>query len=110
MVDYLYNLPNSTDLDEISTDIITITPSLSGFFLFVVFLLFFIGGSTRQKIRTGTADYSAWAVVGSVAMWLLALIMSVRSGFIQFDWLIISVVISIGSATWFFLDRKVSEI
>ena len=108
---YLYELPNSTTgADEIITQTASAFPGLSPLILFFVFLIVFIGGITRQKSRTGTADYSAWAVIGSIATLLIALLFSVNAGFIRLDWLLIVLSLNILSGIWFFLDRKVSEI
>ena len=111
-LDYLYTLPNSTDgLDNI------VLQMTSGSFywlvpimLFFTFILVFMGGISRQKLKSGTADYSAWAIIASMATLLPALLFSVTAGFIRLDWLIIVVVLNIVSAIWFFLDRKISEV
>jgi len=115
MVDYIYTLPNSTTgIDSIIGQTMNSGGSMASFIpgsiLFFIFLVVFIGGSTRQKTRTGTADYSAWAVVGSVATFFVALLMSISAEYIQLDWLLIVVTLTIGSVTWFFLDRKTSEV
>lgn len=109
---YLYELPNSTSgIDNI------VSQMTSGSFywvvpliLFFTFMIIFIGGITRQKMRTGTADYSVWAVLGSIATLLIALLFSVSAGYIRLDWLVIVVVLTIFSGIWFFLDRKVTEV
>ena len=108
---YLYNLPNATGgADEIITETITAFPALVPLILFFVFAVVFLGGITRQKIRTGTADYSAWAIIASMATLLPALLFSVNAGFIRLDWLIIVISMNILSAVWFFMDRKISEV
>jgi len=109
---YLYELPNSTSgLDSI---VLQMTSGSFGWIvpvmLFFVFILVFIGGITRQKIKTGSADYSGWAILASMATLLPALLFSVTAGFIRLDWLIIVVILNIGSAVWFFLDRKITEV
>ena len=109
---YLYELPNTTSgIDSI------ITSMTEGSFywfvpmmLFFVFCVIFIGGITRQKLRTGSADYAAWAIVASMGTLLPALLFSVSSGFIRLDWLIIVITLNILSAFWFFLDRRSSEV
>ena len=109
---YLYNLPNSTSgLDSIILQMTTgsfywLVPVM----LFFTFMLVFLGGISRQRIKTGTADYSAWAIIASMATLLPALLFSVSAGYIRLDWLVIVVVINIGSAVWFFLDRKITEV
>jgi len=108
---YLYNLPNETaGLDVMTVQIFDSFPFVSALLLVFVFFVVFLGGITRQTIRSGTADYSAWAIIASMATLLPALLFSVTSGFIQLDWLIIVVSLNILSAIWFFLDRKPSEI
>ena len=78
--------------------------------LLLVYLTVFLGGITRQTIRSGTADYSAWALIAAMATLLPTLLFSVTAGFIQLDWLIIVVAINILSAVWFFMDKKPSEV
>lgn len=110
MVEYIYNLPNSTNLNTITTQTINVVPSLSAWILFFVFMVVFLGGSGRQRYRTGQVDFPAWAVVGSVSTWLIALLMSVSEGYLQIDWLIVCTFFSILSGLWFFMDRRSSEI
>ena len=111
-LDYLYSIPNSTS----GMDSIVLQMTQGSFywfvplFLFFIFLMIFVGGITRQKIKTGTADYSVWAVLASIATLLPALLFSVTSGFIRLDWLVIVVLLNILSAIWFFLDKKITEV
>ena len=108
---YLYNLPNATSgADAILSQTTNVFPSFTPLILFFVFGVVFLGGITRQKLRTGTADYSAWAIIASIATLLPALLFSVSSGFIRLDWLLIVISLNILSAVWFFLDRKASEV
>ena len=111
MVTYLYNLPNATDgIDSIMVQVMSVSPALPALLLLFVFLTVFLGGSIRQSTKTGSADFSAWSVVASVSTLIMALLMSVNASFISLDWLIIVIVLNIGSATWFFLSRRQSEI
>jgi len=108
---YLYDVPNATSgADAILLQLVTSFPALVPFILFFIFLVVFIGGITRQKIKTGTADYSAWAIIASIATLLPALLFSISSGYIRLDWLVIVISLNILSAIWFFLDRKISEV
>jgi len=111
-LDYLYSIPNSTSgLDSI---VLQMTEGsfywLVPMILFFTFMIIFVGGITRQKIKTGTSDYSVWAVLASIATLLPALLFSVTAGFIRLDWLVIVVSLNILSAIWFFLDRKITEV
>ena len=110
-LDYLYNLPNSTaSADEILSQTTNVFPAFTPLILFFVFFVVLLGGITRQKLRNGTADYSAWAVIASMATLLPALLFSVNAGFIRLDWLIIVISLNLLSAIWFFMDRKASEV
>ena len=108
---YLYELPNATSgVDDILSQTTTMFPALTPLMLFFVFAVVFLGGITRQKIKTGTADYSAWAIIASMATLLPALLLSVSAGYIRLDWLIIVISMNILSAIWFFMDRRISEV
>ncbi len=109
--EYLYNLPNGTlGSDEILVQTMEVFPAFTPLILFFVFAVVFLGGIARQKAKTGTADYSAWAIIGSMATLLPALLFSVSAGFIRLDWLVIVVSLNILCGLWFFLDRKISEV
>ncbi len=108
---YLYELPNATSgMDAILIQTINIFPAFTPLLLLFVFFVVFLGGIGRQKLRTGTADYPVWSVIASLSMLMVALILSIVSGFIRLDWLVIVVVITIFSGIWFFLDRRAGEI
>ena len=107
---YIYTLPNGTTLDTIGVQMITAVPEFTPLLLLFVFMLVFLGGSARQKARTGSADFPMWSVVGSVSALMIALLLSTISGVIQLDWLVITVVITIFCGVWFFLDHKQSEV
>jgi len=108
---YLYQLPNATSgLDAIMVQTLNIFPALTPLILLFVFLVIFLGGITRQKLRSGTSDYPAWAMVASLATLIPALLFSVQAGFIRLDWLVIVITLNILSAIWFFFDRKYTEV
>ena len=108
---YLYDLPNETSgIDAILVSTVTAMPAFVPLLLFFVFFVVVLGGITRQKLRTGTADYSMWFVIGSLATFMISLIMTTITGLIRLDWLIIVTAITILSGVWFFFDRKVSEV
>lgn len=109
---YLYSLPNETTegIDAIGEQIVTSVPAFTPLLLLFVFFVVFLGGSARQKLRTGDADFSMWAVVASIGTLLIALVLSITAGFIRLDWLIIVVVVTIFSGVWFFLDHGKSDV
>lgn len=108
---YLYNLPNATDgLDSILVETVREIPFLSTLLLLFIWFVVMLGGIGLQSRRLGTADYPMWSVVASLAVFLVALLMSVTSGLIRIDALVITFVITIFSFVWLFLNRKQSEI
>jgi len=109
---YLYDLPNATT----GIDALILQLTTGSFYWFVPLILLFVwavvfgGGVSRQRIRTGNADYPAWATLSSIATLLIALLFSVSAGYIRLDWLVIVVVLNIFSAIWLFLDKRVTEV
>lgn len=110
-LNYLYTLPNSTEgLDAILVETAEAVPHLTPLLFFFVFFVVFLGGISLQRTRMGTADYPMWSVVASLSVFLLALVMSVSTGLLHLDWLVIVVVVTIFSGVWLFLDRRQSEV
>lgn len=110
-LDYLYNLPNSTEgLDNIFVEVVTAEPSFIPLLMAFTFFLIFLGGISRQKMRSGTADYPLWAVVASLGTYLVTLVLSLTAGLINIWWLSIVTVVTMFSGIWLFLDRKMSEV
>ena len=108
---YLYDLPNATgSADAVLYQTVTALPSFIPLLLVFVFFLVMLGGISRQKARTGTADYPMWSVVASLSTFLIALILTLNSGLINIRWLVIVVVITIFSGVWLFLSKKMGEI
>jgi hypothetical protein len=109
-LDYLYELPNATSgIDEIAKQTINAVPQLATFLLVFLWFVVFLGGVIRQNLRTGSADYAAWSVAASLSTFMAVLIMSVSSGFIKLDYLIVVVVITIFSFVWLALDKRGNE-
>lgn len=107
----LYSLPTSTSgLDQIAIDTIAEVPAFSVLILVFTFFVTFLSGIGMQKARTGTSDYPLWATIASVATVMLTMIMSVTTGILRIDWVVITVVVTIFSAVWLFLDQKPSEL
>jgi ABC-type dipeptide/oligopeptide/nickel transport system permease subunit len=107
----LYTLPNATSgIDEIMTETITAVPGFPAMLLAFIFFVVFLGGIARQKLRSGTSDYSMWMVIASISTLMIALILSTTTGFMRLDWLVIIVVVTILSGVWLFLDRRQSEV
>lgn len=107
----LYELPNATSgMDAILVETITAVPSFTPLILAFVFFVVFLGGISRQKIRTGTSDYAMWSVVAALATFMIALIMTMVEGIIHLDVLVIVVSVTIMCGVWLFLDRRQSEV
>lgn len=110
-LDYLYSLPNATTgLDDIAVQTATALPEFTPLLMVFVFFVVFLGGISRQKARSGFADYPMWSVVASISVFIIALLLTLVEGLIHIDWLVIITVITIFSGIWLFLDRKSSEI
>ena len=110
-LDYLYSLPNSTEgLDEILIETATAIPGMVPLLLAFIWFVVFLGGVSMQNVRLGTADYPMWSVVASLSAFMIALVMSLTSGLINLDYLIITLVVTIFSGVWLFFDRKQSEV
>lgn len=110
-LDYLYNLPNATTgFDDIAVQTISALPSFTPLLMVFVFFVVFLGGISRQKMRSGFADYPMWSVIASMSAFLIALMLSLYEGLIHLDWLVVIVVVTIFSGVWLFLDRKQSEV
>ncbi len=108
---YLYDLPNSTEgLDAIAVQTVSAVPSLTPLILVFVFFVVFLGGISRQNLRSGSADYPMWAVTASLATFLVTILMTVIEGLINLNILIIVTVITIFSAVWLFLDKRAGEV
>lgn len=109
MPNYLFDFPNATTPDGILVETATTMSSLTPLFLLFLFIFIFMGGVSRQKLRSGTADYPMWAVVGSLGTLMMALILGIKPGLISLEWTVIVAVITIFCGVWLFLDRKINE-
>ena len=107
---YLYSIPNATTgMDDILIQEQAAVPSFIPLILLFVFFVVFLGGVIRQKARTGTADYSLWALLGCLTTFFTSLLMSVIQGLVNLFWLGIIIFLTIFAAVWFFIDRKPQE-
>ena len=104
-----YTFPNGTRPDDILIQTQSAVNVFIPMFLFFLFFVIFLGGTSRQKMRTGTADYPMWAVVSSLSILIISLLLGVVSGLISLGTTVIIVVITISSGAWLFLDRKINE-
>lgn len=105
----LYDFPNATTPDAILVQVQTQVPVFTPLLLAFVFFIVAGGGIVRQIAKTGTADYPMWTSLGSIAMFIIALILSLISGLISLTWLVVATLITIFSGVWLFLDRRTSE-
>jgi len=108
---YLYTPPtNTTNLDQAVIQVAQAVPPFIPMLMAFVWFVVFLGGIGLQKLRTGTADYPMWSVVASLATFMLTMLMSVKSGLINLEWLVVVIVITIFSAVWFFLSSRPGEL
>lgn len=108
---YLFNLPNETNgADKIMVQIIQEISTLTYAFLIFLFFAIVIYGSSRQRETTGRVDYPAWFFIASLIVSFLSLIFGITNGFINRDFFVIIILLTIIFAIWFFLDRRPEEI
>lgn len=100
-----YNLPNGTTPDEILGSISTSVPVLPIMLLVFSWFVIFLGGVLRQNTKSGYADLPMWASIASLGCLLLSLVLTVRSGFIVLEVLMVVIAVTIFSGVWFFLSR-----
>lgn len=108
---YLYDLPNiSAGADKALVGTVTAVPSFTGWFLFFVFGVIFLGGMVEQKRRTGIVDLPLWGIIASLATVVMMLPMTIIQGLIQIEVVGIVIAVSLVFAVWFFLSRSRGEV
>ena len=107
----LFQQPNLTSgLDDA---IVTTSQSVSAFpimILVFVWMIIFIGGSSNQKRKIGSADYPFWAVLGGISISFLSLIFTLGQGIIDIITLGVVFSVTILCGIWFFLSKVRGEI
>ncbi len=107
----LYNTPNLTDgIDEALVEVAIAVPSFIPMFLIFIFGTVLIGGLIAQRNKTGFGDFPQWTTLASISTLMVALPMTLISGFISLTTLAIVVTITIASGVWLFLDRNKGEV
>lgn len=102
----LYELPNSTKgMDAILVDVSTAVPSFTPMFLFFIFAVVLLGGSTLQRRRTGYSDFPFWSVLASIGTLLIALPLTLIVGAINMQTLGVVIVATLLSGLWFFMSK-----
>ena len=100
-----FNFPNGTAPDEVLISTATAVPAFPQMLLFFTWVLIFFGGIQKQSKRFGYSDTPQWAVIASMATFLLSLVMTIKDGIISLPILMIVLSITILSAVWFFMSR-----
>lgn len=101
----IYDLPNATTPDAGLIQLFTQVPSIPIMLLVFVWFTVLIYGTRKQTERTGNSDTPQWAVLASLTIFMLALIMTITTGFISLQTLVIVVSITVLTAIWFFMSR-----
>ena len=108
---YTYELPNITNgFDTALTGVATAVPSFIPMLLVFIYFVTLIGGAISQKKRTGVADMPLWSTIAGLMTLVIALPMSIVSGFLEPLYLIVIVVVTLMSGVWLFLDHNRNEI
>jgi len=106
----LYDAPNlSAGIDDALISTAQSVPTFPIMVLVFVFFLVWIGGSSNQKRRLGSADYPFWAVLAGLTITFLALIFTLGDGIIGLLTLSVVVSVTILCAFWFFLSKVRGE-
>ena len=106
----LYNLPNgTTGIDTTLIEVMDTVPSFIPAFLFFIFMVVFLGGSSAQRRRTGRSDTPMWATLAGLSTLMVALPLTLSTGLVSTITLSILVVVTIASGFWFFLSRSRGE-
>ena len=107
----LYNLPNSTTgIDSIIVDTAKAVPSLIPMFLVFVFSFVLLSGTSAQRRRTGYADFPMWTILASLSTLIITLPLTLTTGIIQTEVLVIVVIVTMLSGLWFFLSKGRGEV
>lgn len=108
---YIYEQPTLTGgIDEQLIEVAAAVPSFPIGILVFVWGVVFLGGSARQKLKSGYSDMPMWSLMASISTLMIALLMSLAVGVINI--LVLSIVVSITvlSGLWFFLSKGKGEI
>lgn len=108
-----YNLPNITDgIDNVIVGTSSTVPIFPPMLLIFIFFTVLIGGLVSQRRRTGNVDFPMWTVMASITTLLVTLIMSLTTGILTQNPLILPTVIAITvfSGLWLFFDKNKNEI
>ncbi len=106
----LYNMPNgTTGIDTTLIEVMEEVPAFIPSLLFFIFMVVFLGGTSAQRKRSGSADTPMWATISGMSTLMVALPLTLTAGLIDTVTLSILVVITIASGFWFFLSRSRSE-
>jgi len=106
----VYTMPNLTGgIDTNIVQIVAQVPQFTIGLLVFVFGVIFIGGISTQKVRTGYADVPMWSVMASISTLMIALLMTIKAGWIDGVTLGVVVAVTIMSGLWLFLSRGRGE-
>jgi len=107
---YTYQQPNlSAGIDDVLVDIATTVNIFVPMLLLFIFSVVLIGGVISQKRREGVGDFPMWATMASISTLMVALPLTLTTGMIQLEYLVILVVITLFSGFWLFTDRNRNE-
>jgi len=107
---YIYTQPNMTGgLDETLVEIAREVPAFPIGILLFIFGVILLGGMSAQKRKDGYSDTPMWAIIASLATFMVALMMTMAAGLITLAILGYSLALLILSGFWFFMSRGRNE-
>ena len=106
-----YAQPNLTaGVDQALITTAESVPTFPIMMLLFIYIMIFMGGSSNQKRKTGSADYPMWAVMSGMAVTFMSLLLSISVGIIDIKVLSVVIAVTILSAIWFFLSKQRGEL
>ncbi len=106
----IYTIPNITNgIDDFIVLTIAEVPIFTPMFLFFVFGVVLLGGTTAQKRRSGSVDLPMWVTMASLSTFMVSLPLTLLGGLIDIFTLSVVVAVTLMSGIWLFLDRNRRE-
>lgn len=107
---YTYQIPNLTGGfdDAIIGTASSVSWFIPGLLIFVYFVVL-LGGAVSQKRRIGYSDIPFWSVLAFLSTLMVALPLTIKSGFIDITVLSVLGTVGILSGFWFFMNKSRNE-
>lgn len=98
----MYNITNSTNIDEILVNLSSNVPSLFPMLLFFEFIVIAVGGAFANSRRTGFTNISQWSAIAGLVTTTTGFILFLVNGLISLYTLGLLCAITFFCVLWFF--------